>query len=135
MPQHFPRFLLIESREENHNITSLSPFVIQKVLDFDWTVSEDQHGSDHFPVIIESVNNSTNDHHAKWKLNKANWELYHSLCEESLKIDKFNNSLDPLDDFTSSLLLFSISLTKVYRKPRQIQRKASHGIMMNAKMA
>ena len=27
---HFPRFLLIESIEENHNITSLSPFVIQK---------------------------------------------------------------------------------------------------------
>ena len=74
------------------------------LLDFDWTVSEDQHGSDHFPVIIESVNNSTNDHSAKWKLNKANWELYHLLCEESLKIDKFDNSLDPLDDFTSSLL-------------------------------
>ena len=55
------------------------------LLDFDWTVSEDQHGSDHFPVIIESVNNSTNDHNAKWKLNKAYWKLYHSLCEESLK--------------------------------------------------
>ena len=52
------------------------------LLDFDWTVSEDQHGSDHFTVIIESVNNSTNDHNAKWKLNKANWELNHSLCEE-----------------------------------------------------
>ena len=71
---------------------------------FDWTVSEDQHGSDHFPVIIESINTSTSDHNAKWKLNKANWELYHSLCEESLKIDKFDNSLDPLDDFTSPLV-------------------------------
>ena len=30
--QHFPRFLLIESTEENQNITSLSPFVIQKVI-------------------------------------------------------------------------------------------------------
>ena len=55
------------------------------LLDFDWMVSGDQHGSDHFPVIIESVNNSTNDHNAKWKLNKANWELYHLLCEESLQ--------------------------------------------------
>ena len=73
------------------------------LLDFDWTVSEDQYGSDHFPVIIESVNNSTNDPNAEWKLNKANWELYHSLCAESLKIDKFDNSLDPLDDFTSLL--------------------------------
>ena len=30
--QHFPRFLLIESIEENQNITSLSPFVIQNVI-------------------------------------------------------------------------------------------------------
>ena len=90
------------------------------LLDFDWTVSEYQHGSDHFPVIIESVNNSTNDHNAKWKLNKANWELYHSLCEESLKIDKFNNSLDPLDDFTSSLLdISNKSIPKTSTNPKK----------------
>ena len=29
--QHFPRFILVESKEENKPITSLSPFVIQKV--------------------------------------------------------------------------------------------------------
>ena len=82
--------------------------------------SLDQHGSDHFPVIIESVNNSTNDHNAKWKLNKANWELYHSLCEESLKIDKFKNSLDPLDDFTSSLLdISNKSIPKTSTNPKK----------------
>ena len=31
-PQHFPRFILVESKEENKPITSLSPFVIQKVI-------------------------------------------------------------------------------------------------------
>ena len=31
-PQHFPRFILVESKEENRQITSLSPFVIQKVI-------------------------------------------------------------------------------------------------------
>ena len=90
------------------------------LLDFDWTVNVDQHGSDHFPVIIESVNNSTNDHNAKWKLNKANWELHHSLCEESLKIDKLNNSLDPLDDFTSSLLdISNKSIPKTSTNPKK----------------
>ena len=84
--------------------TYLSMCHASLLLGFDWMVSGDQHGSDHFPVTIESANNSTNDHNAKWKLNKSNWELYHSLCEESLKLDKFDNSLDPLDDFTSSLL-------------------------------
>ena len=32
VPQNFPRFIIIESTEENASITSLSPFVIQKVL-------------------------------------------------------------------------------------------------------
>ena len=30
--QHFPRFILVESKEENKPITSLSPFLIQKVI-------------------------------------------------------------------------------------------------------
>ena len=30
--QTFPRFITIEASDENSNITSLSPFVIQKVL-------------------------------------------------------------------------------------------------------
>ena len=31
-PQHFPRFILFESKEEGRQITSLSPFLIQKVI-------------------------------------------------------------------------------------------------------
>ena len=30
--QHFPRFILVESKEEGRQITSLSPFLIQKVI-------------------------------------------------------------------------------------------------------
>ena len=73
-------------------------------LDFDWSVYADQCGSDYFPVIIESVNTSTNGHNSKWKLNNANWELYHTLCIESIKPEKFENSSDSIADLTSSLL-------------------------------
>ena len=31
-PQHFPRFILVESKFEKRQITSLSPFLIQKVI-------------------------------------------------------------------------------------------------------
>ena len=31
-PQHFPRFILVESKDEKRQITSLSPFLIQKVI-------------------------------------------------------------------------------------------------------
>ena len=42
------------------------------LLDFDWSVCEEQHGSDHFPIVIESVIASVEDHNPKWKLNIAN---------------------------------------------------------------
>ena len=77
------------------------------ILDFDWYVCDDQHGSDHFSVVIESINPSTEDHNPKWKLNKANWEQFHLLCEQDLSMDNFNNSSDLVTDFTSSLMKIS----------------------------
>ena len=59
-------------------------------------VCEDQHGSDHFPVIIESLQHSSEDHNPKWKLNKADWDLFHSLCEESLTAVSLSDSIDPI---------------------------------------
>ena len=77
------------------------------LLDFDWSVCEDQHGSDHFPIIIESINSAAEEHSPKWKLNKADWEQFYSLCAQSLNIDRFNNSTDLIADFTSSLMNIS----------------------------
>ena len=45
-------------------------------LDYDWSVCEDQRGSDHFPILIESVQTHDEAHNPKWKLNKANWDLF-----------------------------------------------------------
>ena len=73
------------------------------LLDFDWSVCEDQHGSDHFPIVIESVIASAEDHNPKWKLNKAYWEQFHLLCNNFLDIENFDNSTDLVADFTSSL--------------------------------
>ena len=53
--------------------------------------------------MIESVNSSVEDHNPKWKLNKADWEQFHSLCNQFLNIEKFDNSTDLVADFTSSL--------------------------------
>ena len=86
------------------------------LLDFDWTVSEDQHGSDHFPVIIESVNNSTNDHNAKWKQIKQIGNITHYAKKVS---DKFDSSLDPLDDFTSLLDIANKSIPKTSTNPKK----------------
>ena len=76
-------------------------------LDFDWSVCEDQRGSDHFPVLIESVQTHNEAHNPKWKLHKANWDLFHTLCNESLTDTTLTDSSDPITYFTSSLITIS----------------------------
>ena len=73
-------------------------------LDFSWSVCKDQHHSDHFPIVIQSNTSTVEDHNPKWKLNKANWEVFQSLCTETITLESFKDSLDPLSDFTSSLI-------------------------------
>ena len=73
-------------------------------LDFDWSVCEDQNGSDHFPIVIESIQTYEEEHNPKWKLNKANWDIFHSLCDESLTTTALSESTYQISDFTSSLI-------------------------------
>ena len=76
-------------------------------LDYDYTVCKDQHNSDHFLIIIEQNTFSTEDHNPKWKLNRANWELFNILCTGKLIPENFKESSDPISDFTFSLIEIS----------------------------
>ena len=53
-------------------------------LDFYWSVCEDQHGVIIFSIVLESIQTSDEDHDPKWILNKANWVLFHYLCDQIL---------------------------------------------------
>ena len=50
---------------------------------------------------------SYEDHNPKWKLNRANWDLFHTLCTGKLVPENFKESSDPIADFTSSLIEIS----------------------------
>ena len=65
-------------------------------LDFSWSVCKDQHHSDHFPILIGSNTSTVEDHNPKWKLNKANWEVFQSLCTDKITLESFKDSSDPL---------------------------------------
>ena len=73
-------------------------------LDYNWSVCEDQHNIDNFPIIIEQNTFSTKDHNPKWKLNRANWDLFNTLCTSKLVPENFKESSDRIADFTSSLI-------------------------------
>ena len=70
-------------------------------------VKTNRHNSDHFPIIIEQNTFSTEDHNPKWKLNRANWDLFNTLCTGKLVPENFKESSDPIADFTSSLIEIS----------------------------
>ena len=59
------------------------------------------------PIIIEQKTFSTEDHIPKWKLNRANWDLFNTLCTGKLVPENFKESSDPIADFTSSLIEIS----------------------------
>ena len=83
---------------------SLTLIILQvQSLFYNWSVCEDQHNSDHFPIIIEQNTFCTEDHNPKWKLNRANWDLFNTLCTGELVLENFKESSDPKADSTSSL--------------------------------
>ena len=45
-------------------------------LDFDWSVCDDLHGSDHFPILINEIEPSDNEQNCQRNLKKANWEAF-----------------------------------------------------------
>ena len=49
-----------------------------------------------FPIIIEQNTFSTEDHNPKWKLNRANWDLFNTLCTGKLIQENFKESSDPI---------------------------------------
>ena len=83
-------------------------------IDSDWSVCGDQHGNDHFPIIIESMERSSEYHDPKWKLGRAGWSLFHSLFE----VPWLN--LPPL------LLMSAVD---VFLGPGRVLGKVTHGTM------
>ena len=76
-------------------------------LDINWPVCKDQHNCDHFPIIIEQNTFSSEGHNPKWKLNRAYWDLFNTLCSAKLIPENCKESSDPISDFTSSLIEIS----------------------------
>ena len=72
-------------------------------LDFDWSVLDDLHGSDHFPIKIEEIESTMKTIIFRWNLNKANWENFIELCNEKLKPEMLKTA-DNIQGFTDTLI-------------------------------
>ena len=68
--------------------------------DLNWSVSNDLHGSDYFPVFINCPDSKPTDCHFTWKLHKADWTVFTDMCSEEL--GELGSDLS-ISDFTSTL--------------------------------
>ena len=59
-------------------------------MDFTWRVEEDLHGSDHFPIILESYYHPPDHQSGSFK---ADWNLFKELCLEAFLQDNLEDDL------------------------------------------
>ena len=56
-------------------------------------------GSDHFPIVLESLH-PQDDYLPRWRLNKANWEEFRSQCQKHLIV----NNTETIPEFSKKLI-------------------------------
>jgi len=74
------------------------------VLDFRWLVCDDSHGSDHFPVIIQTDKPEVESVPQRWKFTKADWAEYSNMCSSNLTSDDFTTFNNPVTAFSDALI-------------------------------
>ena len=73
-------------------------------LDFEWKVLEDSHGSDHFPIVLTSVQGSREAVQPRWKLDKADWSSFEKFCLDRITIDRYADSDNQVEAFTDDII-------------------------------
>ncbi|OOZ11790.1 hypothetical protein BOW27_11975 [Solemya velum gill symbiont] len=71
-------------------------------LDFERSVENDLHGSDHFPLSLKNTEPEHTHHPPKWKMSKVNWTKFESLC--LAKLTTSPTSSTAIEDYTSIIL-------------------------------
>ena len=74
------------------------------LLDYDWKVHDDLCGSDHFPVFLNNIGPDVDEPVSRWKLNKAYWAQFQTLCTTRLLEDTVRKADDPIESFASILI-------------------------------
>ena len=90
-------------------------------MDFNWNISEDLNGSDHYPIIISAVQPCSPQYIEKWNMVKANWQKYQELAKTTRKVQNIANIEEAYTHFKDTILTAaraSIPQTKISNMKR-----------------
>ena len=89
-------------------------------LDYSWDVHDDTCGSDHFPIILQNISTSVNEDNKHWRMNRANWDLFNTLCSQQITPSAFENVDNPVELFTNTIhTIASKSIPKTTTKSKR----------------
>ena len=75
-------------------------------LDFEWQVLNDQHGSDHFPILISALSEQEPSGIPRYCYKRADWSSFEFLCD-TLNEEEILNDPNPMEAFTKKMIEFS----------------------------
>ena len=93
----------IDSRTKTETCIDLSLCSSNIALDFTWKLENCLHGSDHYPIIMDTNINFPCDRPEKWHFDKANWQLFKNLIDFDISED-FRNVDDMIAFFIAVII-------------------------------
>ena len=81
------------------DLSFASPTIFDR---FSWEVHDDCCGSDHFPIVLQTIDDDNDLKSQKWKFKQADWTTFKSLCSLHLNETSFESD-NPIPDFSEIL--------------------------------
>ena len=89
-------------------------------MDYHWSVDDDTHGSDHWPIHLKSVRNIPSPCLPKWKTPEADWELFDKTTKVDREFCEFRNPLTAYEYLMSIMMCGAmLSIPRTSGKPRR----------------
>ncbi|WP_195910711.1 endonuclease/exonuclease/phosphatase family protein, partial [Solemya velum gill symbiont] len=91
------------------------------LLDFNWKVLSDLHGSDHYPILLSHSSPISSVSAQRWNLAKADWTTFSTLCRTHLS--NFPISDSSADEFSKALLAIAArTIPRLSNSPTNIKK-------------
>ena len=91
-------------------------------MDYDWKVHDDLCGTDHFPILLNNIGPDVDEPVSRWKLNKANWAQFQTLCTARLLEDTVRKADDPIESFASITTIAEETVPKTASKSKKAKQ-------------
>ena len=72
-------------------------------LDYLWSVNEDLHGSDHWPITLKSAHNIPSPCLPKWKINEADWPSYQNSTHIEREVEDFASPVQAYEHLANTI--------------------------------